>query len=50
MADLVVIVGVLVFFALCTAYVAGCERIVGVEDTASSTVRSEPLPRGEEPA
>jgi hypothetical protein len=29
MADLVVIVGVLAFFAICVAFVSGCDRIIG---------------------
>lgn len=32
MADVVVIVGVVAFFAICLAYVAGCDRIVGSDE------------------
>ena len=35
MADLVVIVGALAFFAISAWYVAGCDRIIGREDGLS---------------
>lgn len=36
MADLVVILGVLAFVAVCTAYVVGCDRIIGPDATDST--------------
>ncbi len=33
MADLVVIVGVVAFVAICVAYVVGCDRIIGPDTT-----------------
>jgi hypothetical protein len=35
MADFVFVVVILGFFALCAAFVAGCDRIVRSEDDAS---------------
>jgi hypothetical protein len=32
MADLVVVIGVLAFFALAALFVAGCDRILGPDD------------------
>ena len=32
MADLVVIVGVVAFFAICTAYIVGCDRVIGSDE------------------
>ena len=40
MADLVVIVGVLAFLAVCMAYVLGCGRIIG-PDTPEAGTESE---------
>lgn len=37
MADLVVIVGVIVFFAISMLYVVGCDRIIGPDADAEST-------------
>ncbi len=34
MADLLVVVTVVVFFALCVGFVYGCDRIIGPEDDA----------------
>jgi hypothetical protein len=34
MADVVVIVGVVGFLAICVAYVAGCDRVVGPDAPA----------------
>ncbi len=38
MADLVVIVGVVAFVAVCIAYVVGCDRIIGPDPSDSSDV------------
>jgi hypothetical protein len=40
MADLVVVVGVLAFFAICALYVAACDRIIG-PDPAPATADDE---------
>jgi len=37
MADLVVIVGVVAFFAICAAYIAGCDRIIGPDAAETAT-------------
>jgi hypothetical protein len=37
MADLLVVVGVLAFFALCVLYVAGLDRLVGPDDDVALT-------------
>jgi hypothetical protein len=36
MADLVVVMGVLAFFAISVLYVGGCERIIGSEEPTSA--------------
>jgi hypothetical protein len=33
MADLVVVVGVVAFFAICTLFVMACDRIIGPDPT-----------------
>ncbi len=40
MADLVVIVGVVAFFAIAVAYVAGCDRIIGPETASDDPQRA----------
>jgi hypothetical protein len=34
MADLLVVVTILAFFALCVAFVYGCDRIIGPDEDA----------------
>ena len=38
MADLVVVFGVLAFVAICVAYVAGCDRIIGPDVVEGESV------------
>ena len=46
MADLLVVVALLGFFALCVVFVRGCDRIIGPDDAAEL---AEPLGGVEEP-
>ena len=48
MRDVVVVVSVIGFFALCVAYVALCDRIVGPDDLEPGA-RSGPEPRSASP-
>jgi hypothetical protein len=38
MADFFVVIGVLGFFALCVAFVYGCDRIIGPDDASELAI------------
>ena len=41
MADLWVVLGTLTFFALCVAFVHGCDRIIGPDEASDLDLSSE---------
>ena len=42
MADFFVVIGILGFFALCVAFVYGCDRIIGPDDASDLEMDAEP--------
>ena len=43
MTDLVLILAMVGFIALCVAYVGWCNRIIGVDDVESTSMRAQPV-------
>jgi hypothetical protein len=49
MADFFVVIGVLAFFALCVAFVHGCDVIIGPDDASDLEIAADEPADGQQP-